>query len=183
MLFARPFAIGDWVVIDENEGTVTDVSIFNTEIRTFDNEHVLVPNDKVTDDEIINRSRTDQLRVRVDVGVDYDADVREASAVAERAMRDCEAVLDTPTPSVVLDEFGTNGVILTCRFWIEKPTIQRKWAAQNAVIDAVKVAFEREGIDIPFPQRTVSSRKERHYDGAAGRVEESAPRSDAGGDA
>ena len=158
LLFARPFEIGDWVVVDEQEGTVTDVSVFNTEIRTFDNEHVLVPNDQVTATEIINRSRNDWLRVQVDVGVDYGADPAEAAAVAEAAMADCEELPDEPAPDVVLSEFADSSVVLTCRFWIRDPSVSRKWEAQNAVVGSVKAAFEREGIGIPFPQRTVSSR-------------------------
>ena len=160
LLFARPFEIGDWVVIDEEEGTVTDVSVFNTAIRTFDNEHVLVPNDQVTATEIINRSRNTRLRVQVDVGVDYDADPGEAAEVAREAMADCEELLDDPAPDVVISEFASSSVVLTCRFWIYEPSISRKWEAQNAMVEAVKAAFEREGIRIPFPQRTVSSRED-----------------------
>jgi small-conductance mechanosensitive channel len=148
------------VVVGEEEGTVTDVNIFNTEIRTFDNEHVLVPNENVANDEIVNRSRTDQLRVTVDVGVDYDVDVTDAARIAESAMEACDEVVDTPRPDVVMDEFGASSVVLTLRFWIEDPTIQRKWQAQNAVVDAVKSAFEREGVKIPYPQRELSGRPE-----------------------
>jgi small-conductance mechanosensitive channel len=158
LLFARPFEIGDWVVIDDEEGTVTDVSVFNTEIRTFDNEHVLIPNDQVTATEIINRSRHEWLRVQVDVGVDYGTDPGEAASVAEAAMADCDELPEDPAPDVVLSEFSDSSVVLTCRFWIRDPTIARKWEAQNAAIEAVKAAFEREGVVIPFPQRTVSSR-------------------------
>lgn len=158
LLFARPFEIGDWVVVDDEEGIVTDVSVFNTEIRTFDNEHVLIPNDGVTSTEIINRSRYDWLRVQVDVGVDYGADPGEAARIAEEAMADCEELPDDPVPDVVLSEFSDSAVVLTCRFWIRDTTISRKWEAQNAAIEAVKAAFERGGVVIPFPQRTVSNR-------------------------
>jgi small-conductance mechanosensitive channel len=160
LLFARPFEIGDWVVVADEEGTVTDVNVFNTEIRTFDNDHVLVPNENVANEEIVNRSRSDQLRVTVDVGVDYDVDVTEAARIAESAMGECEAVVDTPRPDVVMDEFGASSVVLTLRFWIDEPTIQRKWKAQNAVVEAVKTAFEREGVKIPYPQRELSGRPE-----------------------
>ena len=159
LLFARPFEIGDWVVVDDEEGTVTDVSVFNTEIRTFDNEHVLIPNDRVTATEIVNRSRYDWLRVQVDVGVDYGSDPGEAAQIAEEAMADCEELPDDPAPDVVLSEFADSSVVLTCRFWIRETTVARKWEAQNAAIEAVKSAFEREGVVIPFPQRTVSGRE------------------------
>ena len=182
LLFARPFEIGDWVVVDEEEGTVTDVSVFNTEIRTFDNEHVLVPNDQVTATEIINRSRHEWLRVQVDVGVDYAADPGEAAAVAEAAMADCEALPEDPAPDVVLSEFGDSSVVLTCRFWIRDPTIDRKWDAQNAAIGAVKAAFEREGIPIPFPQRTVSNRGGADAPAPPSREPTTTPATDGGGD-
>jgi small-conductance mechanosensitive channel len=182
LLFARPFEIGDWVVVDDEEGTVTDVSVFNTEIRTFDNEHVLVPNDQVTATEIVNRSRYDWLRVQVDVGVDYGADPGEAAAVAETAMVDCEELPDDPAPDVVLSEFADSSVVLTCRFWIRDPTVSRKWEAQNAVVRAVKAAFEREGIEIPFPQRTVSSREGSPSPAPPDREPSASPAADGQGD-
>jgi len=181
LLFARPFEIGDWVVVDDEEGTVTDVSVFNTEIRTFDNEHVLVPNDQVTATEIVNRSRHEWLRVKVDVGVDYGADPGEAAAVAEAAMTDCEELPDDPAPDVVLSEFADSAVVLTCRFWIREPSISRKWEAQNAVVEAVKAAFEREGISIPFPQRTVSTREGEHSTAPPGPQTSPAPATDGAG--
>jgi len=160
LLFSRPFEVNEWVVVDEQEGVVTDISIFNTEIRTFDNEVVVIPNDRITDDEIINRSRNGKLRIQVDVGVDYDVEVPKAMELARDAMYALDEVLDDPAPDVVIDEFGTSSVVLTLRFWIPDPTVERKWAAQNAVIDAVKSAFEREAVKIPFPQRELMAREE-----------------------
>jgi small-conductance mechanosensitive channel len=160
LLGSRPFEVGDWVVVDDEEGVVTDISIFNTQIRTFDNEQVVIPNDQVTGESIVNRTRNGQLRITVDVGVDYDADVQHALAVAADAMADVDAVLDTPAPDAVLDSFGDSAVVLTLRFWIRDPTIERKWEAQNRVVETVKTAFEREGIKIPFPQRELAGREE-----------------------
>lgn len=160
VLFSRPFEVGDWVRIDENEGIVTDISVVNTQIRTFDDEHVMIPNDQITDSPITNLSRTDRLRVQVDVGVDYDTDIEHAARVAVEAMESCEEVMEDQVPDVVLERFGDSAVVLNLRFWIDDPSIRRKWAAQNAVIEAVKSAFEREGIKIPFPQRELAGREE-----------------------
>jgi hypothetical protein len=71
-----------------------------------------------------------------------------------------DEVLDEPAPDVVVDEFGASSVALTLRFWIADPSIERKWAAQNAVVDAVKAAFEEEGVKIPYPQRELTGREE-----------------------
>lgn len=160
LLISRPFEVNDWVVIDDEEGVVTDISIFNTEIRTFDNEIVIIPNDEVTKNNTINRSRNGKLRIQVDVGVDYDVEVARAMELAREAMHVLDEVLDEPAPDVVVDKFGSSSVVLTLRFWIPDPSVERKWAAQNAVIDAVKEAFEEAGVKIPYPQRELMGREE-----------------------
>ncbi|PSQ29951.1 mechanosensitive ion channel family protein [Halobacteriales archaeon SW_6_65_46] len=158
LLFSRPFEVGDWVEIDENEGVVTDISIVNTRIQTFDDEMVMIPNDRITDSAVTNRSRNERLRLQADVGVDYDTDVSEARAVATETMDGIEMIMDGPEPETVITEFGDSAVTLNLRFWIADPTIQKKWAAHNAVIGAVKEAFAEHGITIPFPQRELSHR-------------------------
>lgn len=159
LLFSRPFEAGDWVEIEDNEGIVTDITIVNTRIKTFDDEVVMLPNDQITDSPVVNRSRNNRLRVRVDVGIDYETDVGRAAQVAADAMDDIDVLMDGPKPDVVVDRFDDSAVVLNLRFWIENPTIQRKWAAQGAVMEAVKEAFEREGISIPFPQRVLAGRE------------------------
>ncbi|MFB6172521.1 MAG: mechanosensitive ion channel family protein [Haloarculaceae archaeon] len=160
LLGSRPFQVGDWVVVDDQEGIVTDISIVNTTLRTFDDEQVMIPNDRITDDHVVNRSRSGRLRVRVSVGVDYDADVGRAVEVATEAMESVDEVMDAPRPDTVVEQFGDSAVVLELRFWIENPSVQRKWAAQSAVVESVKTAFEEAGIDIPFPQRALSGRDE-----------------------
>ncbi|MFB6079375.1 MAG: mechanosensitive ion channel family protein, partial [Halarchaeum sp.] len=160
LMFARPFEIGDWVQIGENEGIVTEITIVNTRIQTFDGEYVMLPNDYVGAREVINRSRKGRLRHHVEVGVDYDADVEAAREVAEDAMSDLDPVLSVPRPQAVLTEFGDSAVTLDLRFWIDKPSARRKWRAHTAVISAVHEAFDERGVKIPFPQREVSARPE-----------------------
>jgi small conductance mechanosensitive channel len=160
ILFARPFEVGDWISVHDRQGIVTDITLYNTQIRTFNEEHVLVPNDQVTGNEIINYSKTDRLRVTTDVGIDYDVDIGTAAAVAKDAMERCDSVSETPRPDVVRTAFDDSAVVLRLRYWIDRPTIQHKWRAQNEVIETVKDAFEAEGIKIPFPQRELMGRQE-----------------------
>ena len=184
LLFARPFKVGEWVQIGDNEGIVTDVSIINTRLRTLDDEHVLIPNDRVTGRDIVNRSRQGRLRVTVEVGVDYETDVDHAMAVAQAATKDCPRVLASPTPHVVGKGFGDSAVVLEIRFWIAEPSARRMWRARTEVVSAVKSAFEREGITIPFPQRTLGSRGRDDQGAAPERARPTAdggPDSDAGG--
>ncbi|GGL54788.1 mechanosensitive ion channel family protein [Halocalculus aciditolerans] len=160
LMFSRPFEIGDWVEIGDNEGIVTDITIVNTRIQSFDGEYVILPNDYVGSEEIINRSRKGRLRLHVQVGVDYDTDVDRALDVAADTMKEVDDVLSVPRPQAVLTEFGGSSIGIGLRFWIDKPSARRKWRAQTAVISAVHSAFREENIKIPFPQREMSSRPE-----------------------
>ena len=160
VLFSRPFELGDWVVIDDNEGVVTDISIVNTQIRTFDEEYVMIPNDIVTDTQVVNRSRKGRLRLETDVGVDYSTDVEQAKEVATEAMKETDTPMERPDPHVVLSEFGASSVVLRLRYFIDNPSARKMWKARTEVITAVKEAFSEEGIKIPFPQRELSGREE-----------------------
>jgi small-conductance mechanosensitive channel len=159
ILFGRPFEAGDWITVGEQEGIVTEITVFNTQVRTFNEEHLLIPNDRVTDQEVINYSKTERLRLTTDVGIDYDDDVSKAATIAKRTMESCETVADSPSPDVILESFGDSEVLLRLRYWIGRPTIQQKLSAQNEVIEAVKAAFEAEDVKIPFPQRELLGRE------------------------
>ncbi|WP_321113045.1 mechanosensitive ion channel family protein [Halorussus salinisoli] len=160
LMFSRPFEIGDWVEIDDEEGIVTDISIVNTRIQTFAGEYVMIPNDIVSGTKIVNKSRKGRLRIEVEVGVDYEADVERAADLAQETIKDLDEVLTVPTPKVVLKEFGDSAVTLVLRFWIDKPSARRQWRARTAVIESVKSAFDDEDVKIPFPQRELTGREE-----------------------
>ncbi|WP_136590163.1 mechanosensitive ion channel family protein [Salinigranum halophilum] len=160
LMFSRPFEIGDWVEIGEHEGIVTDITIVTTRMQTFDGEYVMVPNDVVSSESVVNRSRKGRLRIEVDVGIDYDADPRAAAEVARDAVGGLDNVLRVPTPQVVVKEFADSAVLLGVRVWIDNPSARRMWRTRTAVVSAVKRAFDEEGIKIPFPQRELTGREE-----------------------
>ncbi|PCR89620.1 mechanosensitive ion channel family protein [Natrinema ejinorense] len=160
LMFARPFEIGDWIEVDDNEGIVTDISIVNTRVRSFDGEYIMIPNDVIASSMVTNRSKRGRLRLEVEVGVDYGTDVDRAAELAETAIDEVDEALSAPSPQVVGKSFGDSAVLLGVRFWIDKPSARRYWKARTAAIDAVKRAFEDEGIKIPFPQRELSDRAE-----------------------
>jgi small-conductance mechanosensitive channel len=160
LMFSRPFEIGDWVEVGDQEGIVTDITIVNTRLQTFDGEMVVLPNDEISAQPITNRSAKGRLRVEVEVGVDYEADPRRAADVARDALDELDEVLDVPTPQVVLKRFGDSAVVLGVRAWIGEPSARRMWRARTAMISAVKGGLERENIKIPFPQRELTGREE-----------------------
>lgn len=161
VLFSRPFELGDWVKIGDKEGVVTDITVVNTQLRTFDEEYVMIPNDRVTATEVVNRSKKGRLRLETDVGVDYGTDLDEAIEVAESAMEDLDVLMERPPPNVVLSEFGPSSVGLRLRYYIAKPSARKMWKARTDVISAVKAAFAEADVKIPFPQRELTGRAER----------------------
>ncbi|WP_224332288.1 mechanosensitive ion channel family protein [Haloprofundus halobius] len=158
LLLSRPFRAGDWVEVDGQSGVVEDVTIINTKLRTYSDEHLLIPNDHITSNRLMNYSRSDRLRIELEVGVDYETDLSHAREVAESAMAEVDLVRDVPSPRAIPQEFGESSIQLELRFWIGDPTMRRLWKAKGSVIESVKTAYEREDISIPFPQRVHSRR-------------------------
>jgi small-conductance mechanosensitive channel len=160
LMFSRPFEVGDWVEVGDHEGTVTEISIMSTRLRSFDGEVITLPNDDVRSGSIIDRSRRNRLRIEVEVGVDYAADVERAAALIEDVVADVDDVAAMPEPNVVTKRFGDSAVVLGARYWIRNPSMRKRWRTQTAAMGAIKTALEDEGIVIPFPQQTLSAREE-----------------------
>jgi small-conductance mechanosensitive channel len=160
LMFSRPFEIGDWVEIDGEEGIVSDITIINTRLRNFDGETIVFPNDRVSNATVTNRTRRGQLRLSLDVGIDYDADLDHAEAVAQDTLEAVDEVNDVPAPVVVPTTFGDSAIGLRLRYWIKNPSAPRRMRTNAAVVRAIKRAFDREGIKIPYPQRELVAREE-----------------------
>ena len=160
LMFSRPFEIGDWVEIGDREGIVTGISIVNTRMQNFDGEYVILPNDVVSNSTIVNRSKKGRLRIRVDVGIDYEVDPERAQSVAEETLKSVDELLTVPRPQAMTKRLADSSIVLELRFWIDKPSARRRAKATSAAIRAVKEAFESAEIKIPYPQREVSDRAE-----------------------
>ncbi|MFC6725892.1 mechanosensitive ion channel family protein, partial [Halobium palmae] len=160
LMFSRPFEIGDWVEFDEVEGVVTDIGIVNTRVQTFDGEIVNIPNDQVSANTIVNRTRKGRYRIEVEVGADYDDDPRDAAEVALDSVGELDEVLDVPSPQVVTKRFGDSAVVFGVRCWIDNPSKRRMWRARTAMIEAIYESFQAHGVKIPFPQRELMARNE-----------------------
>ena len=160
LMFSRPFEIGDWVEINDDEGIVTDITIINTRIRNAAGEEIVIPNESVANATVTNLTSFERLRLSVDVGVDYDADIETTEQVITRALPEATHVLANPTPQVIPKSFGDSAVVLECRFWIEHPSAAKRAMATAAVVREVKAALDEAGIKIPFPQRELLGREE-----------------------
>ena len=160
LMFSRPFEVGDWVEIGEHEGTVTEISIMSTRLRSFDGEVITLPNDTVRSGSIVDRSRRNRLRIEVEVGVDYDTDIDRAADRIAKTVADVDDIAAMPEPAVVTKRFADSAVVLGVRYWIRNPSMRKRWRTQTAAMNAIKVELESEGIAIPFPQQTLSAREQ-----------------------
>lgn len=160
LIISQPFSVGDWVRIGDHEGFITEITINHVHLRNLDGEHVVLPNESVNTRTIINRNLEGKLRHTIQVGVDYSVDPERAQSTVCEAIAGLDEIMTHPTPQVFPVRFDDSAVVLEVRFWIDSPTPQRKWHATQAVIYAVKSAFNREDIKIPFPQRELTGRKE-----------------------
>lgn len=159
LMFSRPFTIGDWVEIGGDDGIVRDITIMNTRLQNFNGETIVIPNDRVNNQPITNRSNRGQYRVRLDVGVDYETDIDHAAEVAREVLTEIDRIASAPPPQIVPKSFADSAVVLELRFWIKNPMPPRKWRAIDAAVRGIKESFEEEDIKIPYPQREVSGRE------------------------
>ncbi len=151
----KPFKIGDWIEWDGHSGVVEDISLRVTRVRTFDNELLTVPNSELTESVVKNPTDGDRLRLKFVFGIGYDDDIQQATdVIVEEAERHPD-ILDDPAPSVRLTELGDSDVGLQSRFWIDDPGRADFVRIRGEYVTAVKQRFDEEGIDIPYPVRTL----------------------------
>ena len=151
----RPFRIGDWIEWNGNAGIVEDISLRVTRVRTFDNELLTVPNSQLANDVLKNPVDADELRLKFVFGIGYGDDIERATEVILNEADRHEGILDDPEPSVRLIELGDSSVGLQSRIWIGEPSRAEFVKIRGEYVTAVKRRFDEEGIDIPYPNRTI----------------------------
>ncbi|SDZ88041.1 Mechanosensitive ion channel [Haloplanus vescus] len=151
----KPFRIGDWIEWDGNSGIVEDISFRVTRVRTFDNELLTVPNSHLTDGVIKNPVAKKQLRLQVPFGIGYDDDIELANEIILEEAEAHPEILDDPAPTVRLTELGDSSVVLKSRIWIDEPSRADFVKTRGEYVTTVKERFDAEGINIPYPNRTL----------------------------
>lgn len=145
----KSFELGDVVRLGDKSGTVYSIDLLSIKIRTFDNLLIRIPNQTVISTELINVTRFPVRRLDFLIGVAYKEDLRKVKTVLENVARNNPLCLEEPEPVIIFKDFGASSIDLTFGVWFEKSNYT---AVKNSVFIEVKEAFEREGIEIPFPQ-------------------------------
>ncbi|MFB6099761.1 MAG: mechanosensitive ion channel family protein [Candidatus Nanohalobium sp.] len=159
ILIGRPFKVGDQIKVAGEEGTVEDIKIRATDIKTYDGRQVIVPNSQLYNGVVINNTAYDERRFEVIVGVGYEDDIDTAVELAEESLEEADMVESQPEPQVLVDELGGSSVNLKLRGWT-KPSKANMVKAASQVTQGVKEKYDENDIDIPYPIRTVYMNEE-----------------------
>ncbi len=152
LLVFRPFRVGQFVELNGMSGTVKDLTLFTTELATGDNVQIILPNSSVWGSPLKNYSAHPTRRVDMVYGIAYDADIDKAMSIIKAAIAADDRCHKAPEPLVVVGNLGDSSVDLTTRVWCAAGDY---WGVKFDLTKKIKEAFDAEGVDIPFPTRTV----------------------------
>ncbi len=151
ILLFRPFRIGDWIEAQGVAGTVDNIQIFHTVLRTGDNKTVIVPNGSLSNGIITNYNRQATRQIIYDIGINYDADLQAAKRVLTEMAED-ERVLKDPAPAVVVAGLGDSAIKMSLRVWVKTSDY---WSLTFKYNEEIRDRLQAAGIEIPFPQRVI----------------------------
>lgn len=148
----KSFELGDVVRIGDKTGTVYSIDLLSIKVKTFDNVLIRIPNQSVISSELTNVTKFPIRRLDFQVGVAYKEDLRKVKTVLENVARNNPLCLEEPEPVIIFKEFSESSINITFAVWFEKANYL---AVKNSVFIEIKEAFDREGIEIPFPHVSI----------------------------
>ena len=152
ILITKPFSRGDTIEIGEITGVVDNIDLLTTQLHTFDNKLITVPNGTVTNSVLINYSGADKRRVDCTFGISYETDISEAKGILARVAASHPEILNDPEPLIGVSSHGANAVQLDLKVWC---SAESYYDVKYYLEEKVKLAFDEAGINIPYPQMDV----------------------------
>ena len=178
LLAERPIKVGDWISVTGGEGYVTQINVRSTEIKTFDNCSVIVPNSSLISEPVRNWTHEDSRgRVKVPFGVGYDSDPEEVVKLVMECVDRVKTehrILLHPAPAVMFMNFGASSLDFELRIHI--PEVDWSLVVASALRFEILAAFREAGIEIPFPQRDINIRDIERLEQAMAPSKKVAPR-------
>jgi small conductance mechanosensitive channel len=157
LLLFRPFKVGDVVDAGGALGSVEEIGIFNTKMKTPDNKLVIIPNSNIVGGNITNFSAKDTRRVDLVIGVGYDDDLKKVKEELWNILNADERILKDPPPTVAVSELADSSVNFVVRPWVKASDY---WPVYFDLLETIKTRFDEVGITIPYPQMDVHLKKE-----------------------
>ena len=152
LILFRPFKVGDFIEAGGVMGVVEEVRMFATVMRTGDNREIIVPNSQIYGGTITNYSARDTRRVDMVFGIGYDDDIGKAKKVLEGLLAADDRILKDPAPVIAVGELGDSSVNILVRPWVKSGDY---WGVYWDMMEKVKLAFDENGISIPYPHQEV----------------------------
>jgi small conductance mechanosensitive channel len=156
ILLFKPFKVGDYIEAQGHSGSVSEIQIFNTILKTPDNKTIIIPNGGLSTGSMINYSTESRRRVDFLFGIAYGDDVDKARAVLKKLIDEDERILQDPEPFIAVMELADSSVNLVVRVWAETTNY---WGIFFDIHEKVYKTFDKEGIHIPFPQMDIHMQK------------------------
>jgi len=154
----RPFRVGDYITAGGQSGTVEEVNIFTTHLKTPDNVGVIIPNSSITGGNILNYNANATRRLDMTVGISYGDDIVRAKSLIHDILAKDARILKEPAPVVAVLALGDSAVNIAVRPWVKAAEY---WDVWFDLQEAVKLRFDAEGLTIPFPQRQILVREDK----------------------
>ncbi len=152
IILFRPFKVGDFIEAGGVGGTVEEVRMFATILRTGDNREIIVPNGQIYGGTITNYSARPTRRIDLVFGIGYDDDIAKAKQIINDIMKQDDRILADPEPAVAMAELADSSVNFNVRPWVKSGDY---WPVRADLLEQVKLAFDANGISIPYPQQDV----------------------------
>lgn len=157
LLVMHPYRVGDEIEIEGNTGTVEDIKLFYTYLRTSDNKLIVIPNSTAANDEIINYSTKPTRRVDLIFSISYDSDYETAKALIIDCVKGLGHALEDPAPFVGMEAHAQSSVDVIVKYWVPTDVY---YDSKYMMREAVKLAFDANGIEIPYPQLEVHTKSD-----------------------
>lgn len=157
ILIFKPFKVGDYIEAGGYAGTVRDIQIFYTVLNTPDNKQVMIPNGNLSNSSLVNYSAYDTRRVDFTFGVGYEDDLLLVKNVLNDVINNNKLIFKTPAPTIVVGEHGDSSVNFFVRVWTQSANY---WDVYFDLMEKVKLAFDANQINIPYPHMDINVTKE-----------------------
>jgi len=152
ILFFKPFKVDDVIEVQGYVGKVVEIQIFNTVLLTLDNQRVIIPNGLLSNGCVKNLFAEETRRVDLMFGISYDDDLLKAKAIIKAVMDANELILKDPGADIFIAAHADSSINIAVRPWVKS---ENYWPVYFGMMEEVKLAFDRENITIPYPQRDV----------------------------
>ncbi|WP_028574420.1 mechanosensitive ion channel family protein [Desulfonatronovibrio hydrogenovorans] len=159
IIIFRPFHVGDFIDAGGSTGTVEEIEIFTTKMKTPDNKLIIIPNSQITSGSITNFSAKDTRRIDLVIGVSYSDDLGKVKSVLESILNDDQRILKDPAPTIGVLALADSSINFAVRPWVKSADY---WTTLFDLNKIIKERFDQEGISIPFPQQDVHLHQIKH---------------------